>query len=87
MRIGADSAIDNIGQGSTIEHAHIILVLKALGLIARHTLCHCLVPYVYRLVYIWGVLECVLHGERIHFKAQANKLDDQIAVGLVFKVA
>ena len=47
----ADAAIDHVGQGSTIEHAHVILMLEAHDLGARHTLRHLLVPYVHRVIH------------------------------------
>ena len=81
----ADAAIDHVGQGSTIERAHVILVLKALDLGARHTVRHRLVPYVNRVIYFLDRLRGVAHGERVHFRAQANKLDYRIPFGLVSK--
>ena len=51
MEFRADTAIYHVGQGSTIEHAHVILMLEALDLVARHTLRHRLVPYVHRVIH------------------------------------
>ena len=87
MKFRADAAIDHIGQGSTIVHAHVILVLEAFNLEPRHTFCHRLVPHIHRIVDSWDRLGCVAHGERVHFRAQAYKLDDRIALGLVLDVA
>ena len=75
MEFRTNAAIDHIRQGSTIEHAHVILVLEALDLGARDTVCHCLVPYVHRVIYPRNGLGCVAHGERVHFRAHANELD------------
>ena len=47
MEFRTDAAIDHVGQGFTIEHTHVILVLEALDLRARHTLRLCLVPNVH----------------------------------------
>ena len=82
-----DAAIDHVGQGSTIVHAHVIFVLKALDLGARHALCYSLVPHIHRVVHSWDWLGCVAHGERVHIRAQADDLDDRIALGLVLEVA
>ena len=87
MEFGADAAIDNIGKSSTIEHAHVILVLVALDLRARHTLRHRLLPYVHRVINRRDGLGCVAHGERVNLRALANKLDFQIPFGFVFEVA
>ena len=87
MKFRADAAIDHVGQGSTIVHAHVILVLKALDLGARHTLRHRLVTYVHRVIHPWDRLGSVAHGERVHFRAQADELDDRIALVLVLEVA
>ena len=70
------AAIDTIGQSFSIEHAHLILVLEAIDLGARHTLRHCLVPYVHRVIYPRDRLGCVELGERIAVKAlENNNLD------------
>ena len=87
MEFRADAAIDHVGQGSTIEHAHVIIVLKALALGARHTLRHRLVPYVHRVIHPWDRLGGLTHCERVHFRAQAYELDYRIHFGLVFEVA
>ena len=87
MEFGADAAIDYIGQSSTIKHAHFILVLEALNLRARHTLRHRLVFYVNLVFHFRHGLGCVAHDERVHFRAQANELDNRIPFCLVFKVA
>ena len=87
MEFGADAVIDHVGQCSTIEHAHVILVLEALDLGARHTLRQCLVPHVHQVIHPMDGLGCIAHGEQVHFKAQANKLDYWIHFGLVFEVA
>ena len=87
MEFRADAAIDHVSQGSTIEHAHVILVLKAFDLGARHTIRHRLVPYVHRVIYSWDRLGGVADGERVHFSAQTNELDYRIPFGLVFEVA
>ena len=87
MEFRANAAIDHVGQGSTVEHAYIILVLEALDLGARHTLRHRLVSYVLVVIHPWDRLGGVGHGERVHFRAQANKLDYRISFGLVFEVA
>ena len=83
MKFRAYAAIDHVCQGSTIVHAHVILVLEALDLASRHTLRHRLVPYVHWIVHPWDKLGCVAHGERVHLRAQADELDDHIALGLV----
>ena len=44
MEFLADAEIDHVGQGCTIVHAHVILVLEALDLKARNTLRHRRVP-------------------------------------------
>ena len=86
MEFKVDAAIDHVGHGFTIEHAHVILVLKALDLGARHTLCPRLVPYVHRVIHARNGLGCVAHCERVHFRAQANELDNRIPFGLIFEV-
>ena len=53
VKFGADAAIDHIGQGSTIEHAHVVLVFEVIDLGLRHTLCHRLVPHIYWVVKPW----------------------------------
>ena len=87
MEFRADAAIDHVGQGSTIEHAHVIFVLKALDLGARHTLRHRLVPYVHRVIHPMDGLGCIAHCDQVDFRAQANELDYRIPFGLVFEVA
>ena len=87
MEFRADAAIYNVGQGSTIVHAHVNLVFESLDLGARQTLRHCLMCYVHWVVYSWKKLGCVAHGERVHFRAHANKIDDRITFGLVFEIA
>ena len=72
MKCRLDAAIDPVGQGSTIVHAHVILVLKALNLGPHHALRHRLVCYVHRVIHSWDLLECVTHGKRVHLRAQAN---------------
>ena len=86
MEFRADAVIDHVGQGSTTEHAHVILVHEALDLGARHTLCHRLVPYVHREIHPRDGLECGAYGERVHFRAKANRFDYRIPFGLVFEV-
>ena len=44
-------------------------------------------PYVLRIIHPRDGLGCVAHGERVHFRAQANELDYRISFGLVFEVA
>ena len=87
MEFRAVAAIDHVRQCSTIVHAHLILVLEALYLRPRHTLCHCLVVHIHRVVHPWDKLKCVAHGERVHLRAQADKHDDRMALGLVLEVA
>ena len=79
--------IDNAGKGFTIVHPHVFLVLEPLNLEARHTLCHRLVPHINLVVHPWDGLGCFDNSKRMHFREQADKFDDQIAVGLDFKVA
>ena len=62
-------------------------MLEVLDLGARHTFRHRLVPYVNRVVHPRDGLGCVSHGERVHFRAQADKLDDRSTLGLVLEVA
>ena len=87
MEFRADAAIDYVGQGSTIVHAHVIFVLEALDLGPRHTIRHSLMCYIHLVVNSWDGLRCVAHGERVHFRTQANELDDRISFGFVFEVA
>ena len=87
VKFRADAAIDHVCPGSTIVHAHELLVLEALNLGPRHTYCHRLVPHIHRVVHSWDRLGCVAHGERVHFMAQADELDDRIALGFVLEVA
>ena len=87
MEFRADAAIDYVGQGSTIVHGHVIFLLRALDLGPRHTLRHRLMCYVNRVVNSWDGLWCVAHGEWVHFRTQANELNDRITFGLVFEVA
>ena len=44
-------------------------------------------PQIHQIVYYWDGLKCVAKGEQVHFRAQANKLDDPIAFGFGFEVA
>ena len=83
MEFRADAAIDYVGQGWTILHAHVIIVLEVHDLGARHALCHRFVPHVHRVVHPWDGLRCVAHGQRVNLRAQADELDDLIALGLV----
>ena len=83
----ADAAIHYINQGSKIEHAHVILVLETLDIRGRQTRFHSVLSHIHRVVHSWDGLGCVARGKHIHFKAQIDKLDDQIALGLVLKVA
>ena len=87
MEFGADSAIDYIGYGSTIVHPHEIYVLKALYLGARHAICNRLVFHLHRVIQPWDGLECFAHGERIHHRAQADELDDRIALCFILELA
>ena len=87
MEFETDAAIDYVCQSSTIVHAHIILVLEALDLGPRSALCQSLVPHIHRVFHSLDRLGCVAHGERVHLRAQADKLDDRIALGLVLEVA
>ena len=83
---GAEATFDNIGQSSFIEHAHVILVMEAPELVAHHTHRHRLVPYIHRVVHPRDVLGCVAQRERVHLRAQADKLDDQISLRLVLQI-
>ena len=87
MEFGANTAIDHIFQGSTIEHAHVVLVLEALDLEQRHTLCHRFVPHIHHVVHPWDGLGCVAYNERVHLRAQTDKFDNRIALDLVLEVA
>ena len=87
MEFRADTAIDYVIKGSTIVHVHLILVLKALHLGARHTFCHHLVTHIHRVVHPWDELRCIAHGERVYLREQADELDDQISLSLVLEVA
>ena len=87
MDYGADSAIDHICSSFTILHSHVIFVLETLNLGARHALDHRLVPHIHRVVQPWNGLVCFAHGERIHLRAQADELDDRIALCFVLEVA
>ena len=86
MEFRADAEIDHVGQGCTIVHAHVILVLEALDLRAHNTLRHPLVPYVHWVIHPWDGLGCVAQGKRVHLRAQTDKLDDQIALGHVIEL-
>ena len=66
MEFRANAAIDQIGQGFNIVHAHVILVLKVDNLGARHTIRHRLVSNVHRVVYPCDGFGCVAHGEQVH---------------------
>ena len=87
MKFRANAAMNHVGQGSTIVHAHVILVLEAFYLGPCHIFCHRLMPNIHLVVNSWDRLGCVAHGERVHFRAQADELDDRIALGLVLEVA
>ena len=87
MKFTADAAIDHVGQGSTIVHTHIILVIEALDLRPRHALCLSFVPHIHRVVNFWDGLGCVAHSERVHLRAQIDEIDDRIAFDLVLEVA
>ena len=80
-------AIDHIGQGSTIIHAHVVYVLEAPDLCAGDALRHRLVPHVQLVVKPWDVLGCTAHDKGIHLGTQFDELDDRIALGLVLEVA
>ena len=77
MKFIADAAIDHVAQGSTTVHVHVIFVLEELNLGPRHSFCHRLVPNIHRVVHFCDRLGCVAHGERVHFMAQADELDDR----------
>ena len=51
VEFGADAAIYSIGQCLTIEHSHVVLVLKPLNLKACYAFRHRLVPYVHRVIH------------------------------------
>ena len=85
MEFRADAAIDHVNQGSTIVHLYVILVIEALDLGARNTLCHRLVPHIHLLVHPWDKHGCVEDGKRVHFRAQVDELDDRISLGLVLE--
>ena len=87
MEFRFDAAIDYVGQGSTILYAHVILMFEALDLGARNTLCHSLVPHIHLVVHLWNRLGCDANGEPVHFRAQADELDDRISLGLVLEEA
>ena len=87
VKFRADAAIDPVGQGSTIVHAHVILVLEALDLGARNTFRHRIMPNIHWVVNSWDRVGCVAHSEQVHFRAQADELDDRIAHSLVHKLA
>ena len=87
VKFKADAAIEHVAQGSTIVHAYVIFVLKALDVGARHVVCYSYVPHIHRVVHSWDGLGCVAHGERVHLRAQADELDDWNAFGLVLEVA
>ena len=76
MKCRANALIVHFGQGSTIVHEHVILVLEALDFGAGDTLCHRFVPNIYQVIHFWNGFGCVAHGERVHHKAQAEELDD-----------
>ena len=85
VKFRADAAIDHVGLGFTIVHAHVILVLEAINFEARTTLCHRLVPRIHRVVYPWNTLGCYADSERVHFRAQVDELDDRISFHLVLE--
>ena len=82
-----NAAIDHVVQGYTIVHAHVIFVRETLDLGARHTLCHCIVPHINRVVHLWYELGCVAQGQRVHLRAQTKELDYWIVRCLVLNVA
>ena len=86
IKFRSEAVIDYAGQGTSIVHAHVILVLEALDLRERHTLCNRIMPLIHRVVHLWDRLGCVAHGKRVHRRAQTNKLDGRIAIGSVLKV-
>ena len=62
-------------------------MLKSLNLGARHTLCNCLVSYLHRVVQPWDKLGFVAHRERVYLRAQADELDDRIALCFILKLS
>ena len=62
-------------------------MLKALYVRARHTLGHRFVPHIHLVVQPWNGLGCFAYGERIHLRAQADELNDRIALCFIFKLA
>ena len=85
VEFGANAAIDHVGLISTVVHPHVVFMLEALDLGARHTLSHRLVPRVHRIVQSRDRLVRVAHGERVHLGAKSDKLDDRITLCLVLK--
>ena len=62
-------------------------MLEALDLGPRHAHCHSLVVHIQLVVHSGDELGCVAQGERLHLRAQANEIDDQIAFGIVYEIA
>ena len=62
-------------------------MLEALNLGALYVFFYRLVPHIHRVVYSWNGVGCFAHGERVHLKAQDDKLDDRIALRFVPEVA
>ena len=87
MEFGADSAIGYIGKGSTIVNLHVVFVLETRNLGSRHALCNRLVSHLYRVDQLRDGLGCFAHGERVHLRAQADELDDRIALCFILQVA
>ena len=56
MEFRGNAAINYIGQGSTIEHAHVVLVLEVLDFETCHSLCKRLVPHIHWVVLPWDRL-------------------------------
>ena len=87
MEFGVDSAIGYNGKGSTIVHLHVVFVLETLNLGSRHALCNRLMSHLYQVVQPRDGLGCFAHGERVHLRAQADELDDRIALCFSLKVS
>ena len=85
--VRADAAIDHICQGFTIVYAHVVFVLEALDLGARHAVRHRIVINIYWVVQPWSVLNCAAYSEHVHLKAQCNKRNYRTALDLVLEVA
>ena len=87
VKCKANVAIYHIGQGLTIEHAHVVYVPESPDLGASHARCHRLVPHIHRVVQPWDGLGCYAHCERVHLRAQADELDDRIALCFILEIA